>query len=179
MFSRTSGDAVFERANLDTSIETDRLALVPLLQEHAEELYSVLADGALYEYTHDEPPSSLSALRDRYAILESRWSPDGKQVWLNWMLRESASGKAIGYVQATVSAAVADVAWVVGRPWQRQGYATEAVRAMIFWLDSAGVRVFRAKINPTHTASQRVAVKVGLSPTREAVEGEDVWQRED
>jgi RimJ/RimL family protein N-acetyltransferase len=162
-------------ANTDTSIETGRLELVPLLREHAAQLFPVLSDVMLYEYTHDTPPISLAALHDRYARLESRQSPDGKEAWFNWMVRERTSARAIGYVQATVGADEADVAWVIGTPWQRRGYATEAVQAMITWLHAAGIRAFRAKINPTHVASQRVAGNVGLSPTQESEDGEDIW----
>ena len=154
-------------------IETQRLRLVPLVQAHASSLFPILSDGALYEFTQETPPVSLSALSDRFALLESRHSPDGTQSWLNWLLLESSD--AIGYVQATVTGAEADVAWVVGVPWHCQGYATEAAAAMILWLQAVGVRVIRAKIHPTHSASQRVAVKVGFSPTHEVVDGEAVW----
>lgn len=91
------------------------------------------------------------------------------------MLSEAASGMAIGWVQATITARHADLAWVVGRLWQRRGYATEAARGVIVWLRRAGVKQVRAKIRPTHTASQRVAANVGLVRTSETVDGEDVW----
>ena len=166
---------MIEVADVEASIKTDRLELIPLVRSHAEQLFAVLSDVSLYEYTHETPPSSLSSLRDRYTLLQSRRSPDGTQVWLNWLLQEFGSGEAVGCVQATVTSGEADVAWVVGVPWQRKGYATEAARAMILWLMSAGVGVIRAKINSTHSASQRVAVKVGFSPSEEVVDGEQVW----
>ena len=139
------------------TIRTPRLDLVPLVRAHADELFPALTDEALYAYTHQVPPVSLSALRDRFALLESRRSTDGTELWLNWLLRES--GDAIGYVQATVIAEEATIAWVVGSAWQRRGYATEAVDAMISWLRSVGTRVIRANIHPDHAASQRVARK--------------------
>jgi len=161
----------------DARISTARLELAPLAREDAEELFSVLSDLSLYDYTHDAPPVSLSALRERYAYLESRRSPDGTEAWLNWVLREIATGMAVGYVQATVNSHYADIAWVVGTPWQRRGFATEAARALVVWLRCTGVREVRARINPMHTASQRVAANAGLALTRETIEGEDVWLR--
>jgi RimJ/RimL family protein N-acetyltransferase len=165
-------------AEQDARIATARLELVPVLREHANELFSVLSDPRLYEFTHEAPPGSVAELQARYSFLESRRSPDGTQAWLNWILFELATGSSIGYVQATVEARQADIAWVVGTPWQRRGYATEAVAAMIVWLHGAGVQVVRAKVHPLHIASQRVAAKAGLALTRETVDGENVWVRQ-
>ena len=168
-----AGAGVIEFSEASATIGTRRLDLIPLVRAHADALFPVLCDEALYRYTHQAPPVSLSALRDRFALLETRQSTDGTERWLNWLLRES--GEAIGYVQATVIAEEATVAWVIGSAWQRHGYATEAVGAMISWLRSAGTRVIRANIHPEHVASQRVAGKVGLSPTGKTVDGETVW----
>jgi [ribosomal protein S5]-alanine N-acetyltransferase len=90
-------------AELDARIPTERLELWPLGREHAGDLFSVLSDSSLYQYTRDVPPASLSDLRATYAYLETRRSPDGTELWLNWVLREIASGMTIGYVQATVN----------------------------------------------------------------------------
>ena len=149
--------------------------MVPLVAKHAVDLFPLLSDANLYSYTQEEPPGSIVALRERFHFLESRRSPDGSQAWLNWMVRELKTHEAIGYVQATVGAAGADIAWVVGTDYQRLGYATEASSAMVMWLRSSGANEVRAKIGPTHFASQRVAAKVGLSQTGEVAEGEEVW----
>lgn len=164
-----------ELPDLDARIVTNRLELLPLVQAHAEQLFSILSDVSLYEHTHETPPPTLEVLRARYARLRSRRSPDGNQVWLNWLLQRAGSDEAIGYVQATIFSGEAKVAWVVGIPWQGRGYATEAARAMVAWLQSAGVDVTRATISPLHTASQRVAAKAGFRPTDQVVDGEDVW----
>ena len=165
-------------ADRDARFTTDRLDLVPLLRGHADELYPVLSDPLLYEFTHEAPPASAAELHARYKFLEARQSPDGKQRWFNWVICERATGLAIGYVQATVEALRADIAWVVGTPWQRRGYATEAVVAMIVQLQFAGVRVVRAKVHPLHIASQRVAANAGLALTQETVDGENTWVRQ-
>jgi len=64
-------------------------------------------------------------------------SPDGREEWCNWILRREPGGEAVGYVQATISGEGrrAEIAWVVGLPWQGRGYATEAARALVGWLD--------------------------------------------
>lgn len=163
------------RTAVDASISTVRLELEPLRGAHAEELYPVLTDTRLYEYTRETPPASMEALRARYAFLEARRSPEGTELWLNWALREITTGTPIGYVQATVTSDHADLAWVVGTSWQRRGFATEATRALMERLRTAGVTTVRARIHPMHTASQGVAEKVGLSRTTETEDGEEVW----
>ena len=39
---------------------------------HAEELFAVLAEAALYEFIDEEPPQSVEALRQKLALSESR-----------------------------------------------------------------------------------------------------------
>ena len=94
-------------------------------------------------------------------------------------MRLAADGAAIGTVQATVldNGAVADVAWILGTPWQGRGYATEAASAMIRWLEGAGVGTITAHIHPSHAASVRVAERAGLEPTDILERGELVWRR--
>jgi RimJ/RimL family protein N-acetyltransferase len=70
----------------------------------------------------------------------------------------------------------ADIAWVVGVPWQRRGFAAEAAIRMCESLTEQGVEHFEAHIHPDHIASQRVAVAVGLTESDVIDEdGETVW----
>jgi len=57
-------------------IDTGSLTLEPQIAAHAEEMFVVLNDSAIYEY-ENEPPASLERLRERFARLETRRSPDG------------------------------------------------------------------------------------------------------
>jgi [ribosomal protein S5]-alanine N-acetyltransferase len=91
------------------TIDAGLLTLLPQTRDHAEEMFAVLGDPAIYTY-ENEPPPSLEWLRARFEKLESRQSADGAQQWLNWVIRLAGNGL-IGYVQATVhrdgSAAIA------------------------------------------------------------------------
>ena len=64
------------------------------------------------------------------------------------------------------------MAWVVGTPWQGQGIATEAVRALIAWLRQQSVPTVIAHIHPRHQASAAVAAAAGLTPTGQLQDGE-------
>ncbi|MFD0256773.1 GNAT family N-acetyltransferase [Kitasatospora indigofera] len=158
------------------ALRTDRLDLLPLRPADAEEMALVLADPALHTFTGGEP-DTLDALRARYRRL-SAGSPDPGVTWCNWVLRLRADGRATGYVQATVTADTAEIAWVVGVPWQGRGLAGEAARALVAWLRTQDVRTVVAHIHPGHQASAAVARAAGLSPTGELQDGEVRWEAE-
>ncbi|HUA06757.1 MAG TPA: GNAT family N-acetyltransferase [Solirubrobacteraceae bacterium] len=157
-------------------IQTARLTLEPLRVDHAGEMREVLGDPALYEYTGGKPPS-LDELRTRFAMQAVGRSPDGRRGWLNWIARERDTGAAIGTVQATLdSDAEAEIAWIIGAPYQRRGFATEAAGAMVGWLQTQGVATITAHIHPDHLASMGVARRLGLTATDVVVGGETRWQ---
>jgi RimJ/RimL family protein N-acetyltransferase len=137
-------------------------------------MVEVLSDIDLYAFTGGDPPS-LNELEARYRA-QVAGPAASDEVWHNWILRLAETGIAVGFVQATVNGNAADVAWVVGVGWQRQGLATEAAMAICGWLAAHGVERFTAHIHPDHVASGRVAAAAGLQPTDEVDhEGEVVW----
>jgi hypothetical protein len=71
-------------------INTGRLTLEPQTAAHANEMFVVLSDPAIYEY-ENKPPPSLEWLRVRFAKLETRLSADGHEQWLNWVIRLATS----------------------------------------------------------------------------------------
>jgi RimJ/RimL family protein N-acetyltransferase len=159
-------------------LTTARLALDPLRPEDAEEMLDVLDDPALYAFIGGEPPT-LDQLRARHRRLAKGHSSNGAEEWRNWIVRRKADGRPIGTVQATivVASGLADVAWVIGVPWQGQGLASEAAGAVVRWLEWRGIETITAHIHPNHHVSARVASRVGLAPTDEVEDGERVWRR--
>ncbi|TVP33659.1 GCN5 family acetyltransferase [Streptomyces griseus subsp. griseus] len=153
---------------------TARLDALPLEPAYAEEMAGVLADPALYGFTGGEPPAP-AALRSRYER-QCAGPPDGRELWWNWVLRVREGGDLAGYVQATVQGPRAEIAWVIGTPWQGRGYAREAAKGLAAHLASAGgVRELVAHIHPGHAASEAVAEAAGLRPTGEWEDGERRW----
>ena len=71
----------------------------------------------------------------------------------------------------------ADIAWLIGVAWQRCGFAVEAARALIAWLERNDVVTVTAHIHPDHAASAAVARRSGLRPTDVVEDGEQVWRR--
>jgi RimJ/RimL family protein N-acetyltransferase len=159
-------------------IVTARLDLVPLRPGHAAEMAAVLADPALYAFTGGSPPT-VDELRSRYQWW-AEGSPDPAVTWCNWVIRLREAGCLAGTVQATITGPAGDpaaeIAWVVGTPWQGRGIATEAARGLVGWLAGRGIQVVTAHIHPDHRASAAVATAAGLGPTGELHDGEMLWR---
>lgn len=159
-------------------IGTERLVLEPLRVDHAEELAPLLDDEALHEYIGGSP-ATPDELRERYRRQAAGRSPDGREGWLNWVVRHRDTGDAIGTVQATVrfdgDRPVAELAWVVVAPHQGRGYAGEAAAGMVGWLADQGIGALVAHVHPDHRASARVAERLGLRTTDDMVDGEVRW----
>ena len=174
MFTGVTGDSAFMIPV--SPISSSRLSLTPVTAAHAEEMFAVLDDEKLYEFIGGVPPGSVGEVQRWFSALESRESPDGKELWLTWIVHTVVDPAAIGYVQATVSGTEAEIAWLIGTNWQSQGYASEASRALIGWLREQGVDDIRAWVNPGHEASLKVARTAGLHQTATVKDGETLWR---
>lgn len=144
------------------SIHTGDLTLEPQTVAHADEMFVVLSDPAIYQY-ENEPPSSLAWLRTRFAKLETRRSADGSEQWLNWVIR-LPSGELIGYVQATVQPTSAMIAYELSSTWWGRGLARRAVEAMIGELvERYAVRDLRAVLKRGNVRSRRLLERLDFS----------------
>jgi RimJ/RimL family protein N-acetyltransferase len=157
------------------TIVTERLVLHSLRPDDADEMVDVLRDEHLHEFTGGHP-LTLDELRLRYGRLAVGHS-SCEHTWFNWIVRLRAGNVAVGTVQATVNGAQAQIAWVVGIPWQRQGIASEATIALVDWLERRGIHAISANVHPRHVASQKVASRAGLLPSEDTLDGEQVWVR--
>lgn len=159
-------------------ITTERLVLVPLQAEDADELCDLLYDDRLHEFIGGRPESRLE-LHDRFVLLAAG-SPRSGETWMNWVVRRRFDSEAVGTVQATVRIVdgreVARLGWMIGLEWQNQGYASEAAVALVKWVRRQGVEDIGANIHPDHEASATVATRAGLHQTEEEFDGERVWR---
>lgn len=160
-------------------LSSPRLQLEILSSDHADEAAVTFAGPELHEFIGGTP-STAAELAARYTRLERGRSVDGAQLWFNWMLRDTVSGRLVGTVQATVEGSTgadlrASLAWVVGTPFQRRGYAGEAARAVAAWLRDEGVDTMQAFIHPDNDASAAIAQSLGLRRTTTMDDGEFLW----
>ena len=144
-------------------VEAADLVLEPQTAAHADEMFAVLGDPAIYAF-ENAPPPSLEWLRTRYAKLESRRSADGREQWLNWVIR-IRTGELIGYVQATVRPdGCAALAYELASAHWGRGLARQAVEAMIGELaEHHGARRLSAVLRPENFRSLRLLERLGFS----------------
>ena len=119
------------------TIVTPTLTLEPLLASHAEEMFELLSDPAIYRYLDYTAPVSAESLRSVYQRWEARRSPDASEAWLNWVIHPRDEAL-VGYVQATVTPCrVAYVAYILASKYWGRGYARLAVETMLEHLAAA------------------------------------------
>lgn len=141
-------------------IVSPRLILEPVRPSHAPKMFAGLSDPRGYTFMPESPPESVALLAARYRRLESGKSPDGSELWRNWMIRPSGEDTDfMGYVQATVlcdEAAVIIAYHIFPNLWGA-GYGREAVAAMLSHCrDKLGVREARAYIDTRNLRSLRL-----------------------
>ena len=106
---------------------------------------------------------SLAQHRSRCRVWAERWSPDGSELWLNWVARHRENGEAIAHFQATVGRDETSVAYLVATEFQRKGFAREGMRVVLDYLrDVLAVREVKAYIDTRNVASQRLAKALGM-----------------
>jgi [ribosomal protein S5]-alanine N-acetyltransferase len=146
-----------------TQIATARLRLTPLAPRDADAMFAVLADPAIYRYLDYGPPASIAELRSLYERQARGVSADGRQRWLNWIVRDAADGTPLGFVQATALAdASAYVAYVLAPQHWGKGYASEALGAMMQRLESCNVTTFLASVEIANRRSIELLVRLGF-----------------
>ncbi|WP_228010604.1 GNAT family N-acetyltransferase [Nonomuraea phyllanthi] len=151
-------------------IETPVVVLLRLHPEHADEMAGVLSDPGLHTFIGGEPLTAQE-LRARYERLVA--GPPG---WRNWVVWSREEERLVGYVQATIDGGSAEIAWVIGTPWQGRGLATAAATALVGRLAEQGIGTVVAHIHPDHAASAAVATAAGLRPTDRWHDGEVRWE---
>ena len=156
---------------VEISVYTARLELSPLeadaiqalLDGNAQQLKSLT--GATFPDPVAPPPymaESLPVVRDRLRRLP------GEAPWWNWIVVREASGEAVGSVafggMPEIDGSVL-IGYAMYPGYEGQGYATEAVRAMVAWaFAQPGVRTVRALAPVWNTPAVHVAEKVGMRP---------------
>jgi RimJ/RimL family protein N-acetyltransferase len=155
---------------LPGEVTTERLRLVPITTERAEDLWRLHQDPAIAEWYPEEAEWSLDDARQRAASFEAGWrGPNGISKWLAY---DNVDGRLIG--RGGLSHWLVDghdgleVGWAVKGEHQRRGYATEIGRA---GLDVA----FRSRHAPDviaftevhNRASRAVMERLGMTYLRD------------
>jgi ribosomal-protein-alanine N-acetyltransferase len=151
---------------LNALLTTRRLRLEPLAPGHADEIAVLYLDERLWTYFPTLRPADAQALRARFA----RWSAGprgdvaGRERWGNWVGFLHETRTAVGAFQATLPAdEPAALAYTVFEPLQRQGYALEAMQAIVAHLRATcAITRIAAEMDARNAASIAVARRLGM-----------------
>ena len=117
----------------------------------------------MYQFVPQDPPQSLAWLAARYKRLETRLSAAGDEEWLNWVARHKVDGACIGSAQVTLCRdGRAQLAYEIGVPYWRRGFATEACAHVIEALFKQGATEVWAELDTRNEASIRLLERLGF-----------------
>lgn len=145
------------KTNSGRVLQTARLDLEPIAAKHAVEAWPHLDDARMWTYFPNLRPKSLGDLRATYARWENPYHAEG-ELRENWACRDRGTGHMVGAMQATTfpARAVSYIAYGVFVAYQRQGYAREAVEAVLQHLRELHVRRVVAEMAVENEASFRL-----------------------
>jgi ribosomal-protein-alanine N-acetyltransferase len=153
--------------NIDVS--SNRMDLVPMTLEFMET--SLLGDRESaqrmvgYRIPTDWPHGVESTLRFRIAI--ARAQPETLPLLLRAMVLLADPGVMVGRIGfhgPPDAAGMLEIGYSVFPSYRRQGYAREAVQAMLRWAQhDLAVRRFRASVSPDNLPSRRLVTGLGFT----------------
>ncbi len=148
----------------------ENIRLSPLRPDDAPEMFAGLSDERGYAFIPDEPPETPEKLRERYIMLSSGGTPDGREIWLNLIIRYGDDRRPAGYTQATLTGQEALVAYHVFPSLWRNGIATAAMTLMLndlFARDT--IHTARAFVDTRNAGSVALLKKLGFTLLRKIV----------
>ncbi len=149
------------------------LRLKPIKAVYAQLVFKEFSDSRIYEFIPYPPPSTLEALEERFKKFEEGKSPDGRQIWLNWLVLDKPKNKHVAWLQATVTERVAEIAYVVFPKYWKMGYGYRSVSLMLKYLSSSfSLSKIRATMSVGNFASIALARKIGMKRVDEIDEGD-------
>jgi ribosomal-protein-alanine N-acetyltransferase len=151
-------------------IRSERLALIPLAPEVIETLLKsgsgAASDVAGYQIPAHWPGHEAGFLKLRLGQMRNDPS------WRQWLVRAvllRADGQMIGHAgfhDPPRKGGKLELGYTIFPAFRRQGYATEAARALMDWAKRThGIRRFVASVSPTNEPSLAVVRRLGFVRT--------------
>jgi [ribosomal protein S5]-alanine N-acetyltransferase len=145
-------------------VETDHLILRGPAPGDAEAWAAYLADPDVLRYLPKRAMTPLQRAENSLNALNLAWQQQPVSDF-GWVVTLKSDGKLIGWggVGAALEGNEAELVYSLGKPFWRQGFATEAARAMVrFGFENSTWDRIVAAIIPGNIASRRVLEHIGL-----------------
>jgi RimJ/RimL family protein N-acetyltransferase len=161
------------------SLRTERLCLRTPIPQDAEALHELFADPAVMYGLNREPVSDLDETRAMLEGAVDGWRTDGLGPFI---LATATHGLMVGQAGLMIfdrrgwtpstwtsagSHAQPELGWALIRAHWGFGYATEAAAAIRDWAyEYRSIELLVSLISPNNLRSQRVAERLGATPTK-------------
>ena len=146
-------------------IELERLRLRRPRLSDAPAIFEYASDPEVARYADWPISRSIESVNERLRLRADQWS-SGEEFY--WVVTLRLDDRAIGAIACTISGHAAEFGFLLARGLWRNGYATEAARAIVEWVFSVpSVSRLAATCDIDNLASARVLEKAGL--TREGI----------
>ena len=150
-------------------LDTERCFVRETTPEDAEAFYEIYSEPTITRYTEGVFPQIEQERQYINDYIDKVYSFYDFGVWT---ILKKDTGEIIGRAGFSYREGFedAEIGYVIGQPWQRQGYAEEVCRAILEYgkqeLEFERVLAF---IRPENKASLALSRKLGMQPAREAV----------
>ena len=146
------------------TLETQRLKLVKISPEHAEDMYEYSCDPDVTKYLTWSCHSSVKETERYIKLLQKKYTSG---IFNDWGLIHKSTGKFIGtcgFTSFDYEKNTAEIGYVLSKDFWGMGLAAEAARCVMeFGFDRFELDGFCAKCIEGNDASMRVMQKVGMS----------------
>jgi ribosomal-protein-alanine N-acetyltransferase len=151
-----------------TVLQTERLLMRRLMPGDLDDLYALYLDPEIRRY-FPEGTLTLDETREELAWFLNG-HPAHPELGL-WATLHKPTGQFIGrcgLLPWTIDGVdEVEIAYLIAKPWQRQGLGAEAARALVrYGFEALGLKRLIALIDPGHEASIRTAERAGLQLSR-------------
>lgn len=148
-----------------TTIKTERLTLVPLEEKHLYSAHKYLSDRENAKLMVFLPTESLEETKEYIKKAESEWERE-KPDFLEFAVMYG--GLHVGGITVYFlnEGKTAELGWILGAEYQRQGIITEGALAVMEYIkNTLGIFHIIAQCDSENEASKRVIEKIGLTLT--------------
>jgi RimJ/RimL family protein N-acetyltransferase len=155
------------------TLTTARLTLAPHAPADLDELLAMWAEPVVHRHIAGRA-FTREEVWQRLLRYIGHWHALG---WGNWAIRETASGRWVGdagFMDARRAIEpplppIPEVGWVLAGWAHGQGFAREALAAILAWGDARRLGPSCCIIDPANAASIRLAGRVGYRPAGSAI----------
>lgn len=140
-------------------LTTERLCLRPLRADDADSLYGAFGDAALMTWWSSAPDTSIDDTRRRVA------ANSDSDAYPTWAVTLAGDDRALGWVVFIPRReGVREIGYILRRDTWGQGYAREAVAAVIdYGFGPLGLRRIFADTDPDNVGSNRLLETLGFA----------------